>query len=175
MPPEKKQKKAVVNYIAILFLAAFCLLLLTYLMEQRQVAEAIEGLRGSVSSTQSLGDLYEKNAQLQEEKEALTQELHDTQLAMKAQKNQLEDSTEDLESAQTLAEEQAQMLEVFALFWELSQEMESRDKTQATELIKTILPGEEYLYTYGDPSPSALFAQWKAELLPDLDEDEGQD
>jgi len=63
----------VFQYIAILFAAAFVLLLFTFMMEKRQHEllreedrEQINDLQQSVSAVQSLQDLYNENAALKE-------------------------------------------------------------------------------------------------------------
>ena len=62
---ERPHKRlSVMNYLTILFAAAFLLLLLSYLMQQRTNSETIEGLKQSVSAMQSIDSL-------QKEKEGL--------------------------------------------------------------------------------------------------------
>ena len=68
--PAKQGGHPVFQYIAILFAAAFALLLFTFLMEKRQNdllqqqnQEQIDHLQQSVSAVQSLDNLYKENAQ----------------------------------------------------------------------------------------------------------------
>lgn len=70
---QKRQQRSVFQYIAILFAAAFVLLLFTFMMEKRQHEllreedrEQINDLQQSVSAVQSLQDLYNENAALKE-------------------------------------------------------------------------------------------------------------
>ncbi|MEA4934438.1 MAG: hypothetical protein VB071_12790, partial [Lawsonibacter sp.] len=66
-----RRKKSVFQYIAILFAAAFVLLLFTYVMDKRQNEllqqqnqAQIDNLQQSVSAVQSLQDLYDENTAL---------------------------------------------------------------------------------------------------------------
>lgn len=49
----------VVNYLTLLMLAGFLLLVMTFLMEQRDLSEGAEGLRTSVSIVQEIDGLDE--------------------------------------------------------------------------------------------------------------------
>lgn len=75
MPPptQEKRQRSVVHYIAILFAAAFLLMLMTYLMDRRQNEEVVDslnqsvsGLRESISNMQSVQEIYEENQALLE-------------------------------------------------------------------------------------------------------------
>lgn len=95
-----KKTTPVVNYIGLLFGAAFVLLLLTYMMEQRQSAEALDGLRNSVSAMQSVEGLYDQIGELQEEKNNLEQALYQQELALEKEKTKVEDLEEELQFSQ---------------------------------------------------------------------------
>lgn len=76
--PPKRRKRSVFLYLAILFAAAFFLLLFSYLMQQRNSREILGGLndlRDSVTSMRSLDELLEENRQLREEKEEISDQL----------------------------------------------------------------------------------------------------
>ena len=98
VPPatREKRQRSVVHYIAILFAAAFVLMLLTYLMDQRQneavvnsLNQSLTDLQTSLSDRSSLQDIYEDNlalidqvdqledqvAQLQQERDSLSAQL----------------------------------------------------------------------------------------------------
>ena len=98
VPPatREKRQRSVVHYIAILFAAAFVLMLLTYLMDQRQneavvnsLNQSLTDLQASLSDRSSLQDIYEDNlalidqvdqledqvAQLQQERDSLSAQL----------------------------------------------------------------------------------------------------
>ena len=90
IPPATKEKRqrSVVHYIAILFAAAFLLMLLTYVMDQRQNEATVDSLNQSLTNLQetlsnqnSLQDIYEDNIalidqvdQLEEQIDQLTKE-----------------------------------------------------------------------------------------------------
>ena len=106
VPPatREKRQRSVVHYIAILFAAAFLLMLMAYLMDQRQnevvqdINQSISGLQESLSDQNSLQDIYEDNIalidqvdqleeqidQLTKEKDALTGQLTDQEKANQA-------------------------------------------------------------------------------------------
>ena len=72
VPPatREKRQRSVVHYIAILFAAAFLLMLMAYLMDQRQnqamndLNQSLTGLQDSITDQSSLQDIYEDNMQL---------------------------------------------------------------------------------------------------------------
>ena len=71
MPPVQEEKpaksKPVVVYIMILFIAAFLLMALSFLMHQRSNTEAFGQLQNSVSAMQEVQANQEKIIELQEE------------------------------------------------------------------------------------------------------------
>lgn len=81
-----KSSHSVVSYIAILFAAAFLLLLLSYLMQQRNNAEVISGLTDSVSAMQTLDNLIQENKQLEEQVTALEENADVQQQSLDAAK-----------------------------------------------------------------------------------------
>lgn len=106
VPPatREKRQRSVVHYIAILFAAAFLLMLMAYLMDQRQneamnnLNQSITGLQDSITDQNSLQDIYEDNMQLiqqvgqleeqvkqlEEEKQSLTSQLSDQEKGSQA-------------------------------------------------------------------------------------------
>ena len=106
VPPatREKRQRSVVHYIAVLFAAAFLLMLMAYLMDQRQneamnnLNQSITGLQDSITDQNSLQDIYEDNMQLiqqvgqleeqvkqlEEEKQSLTSQLSDQEKASQA-------------------------------------------------------------------------------------------
>ena len=68
LPQEESQgKKPVVVYIMILFIVAFLLMALSFLMHQRSNTEALGQLQNSVSAMQEIQAIQDKVIQLQEE------------------------------------------------------------------------------------------------------------
>lgn len=106
IPPatREKRQRSVVHYIAILFAAAFLLMMMAYLMDQRQneamndLNQSLSGLQESLSDQSSLQDIYEDNMeliqqvgqleeqvkQLEEDKQSLTSQLSDQEKASQA-------------------------------------------------------------------------------------------
>lgn len=74
-PPKRNSQGRVFTYLAILFAAAFLLLLLAFLMQQRANREAISNLTQSVTDIHSLQNLVEANASLQQQVEDLEDQL----------------------------------------------------------------------------------------------------
>ena len=83
---QRRRQRSVFQYVAILFGAAFLLLLVTFLMERRQYEQIqeenqaqIDDLRQSVSAVQSLEELYSENAALREQVDELETQLEQSQ------------------------------------------------------------------------------------------------
>lgn len=101
VPPatREKRQRSVVHYIAILFAAAFVLMLLTYLMDRRQNEVVVDNLNQSLSDLQeslsdrsSLQDIYEDNLtlidqvdQLEDQVQQLQQEKKDLSAQLSSQ------------------------------------------------------------------------------------------
>lgn len=170
--PEKKEKTPinsantgpVVNYLTLLMLAGFFLLVMTFLMEQRESAEVLDGLRNTVSAMQSVEDLYDENAFLTVENNLLLVE------------------KESLEETNTLLEEKVNILsealrekenQVLALeyFHQVNQAFTQGEEILLSELItemeflalESYLP-EQNLGTGEDVSLSQRYAEIKMSL-----------
>ncbi len=91
--------KSVVPYMAILIAAAFLLLLVAYLMQQR-TAESVQGLTQSANSFRTIDQLVEDNRALHEEVSRLQGELADAQDQQEELSAQLKTATTLLTQAQ---------------------------------------------------------------------------
>lgn len=131
MAENKKKNSAVVNYIIILFLCAFLLMMMTYLMEQRKVAENIDGLRTSVSAMKSVGELYEENTQLNEELNQLEQDAiqRDYDIA---------DQAEEILALEAEVADWHKLSEAMDWFWQINEAFVSGKKTLAMSLIESM-------------------------------------
>ena len=120
---ERPHKRlSVMNYLTILFAAAFLLLLLSYLMQQRTNSETIEGLKQSVSAMQSIDSL-------QKEKEGL-----ESQVALlEEQVSALQNETAALQST---AEDQAHAAEAMDWFWRIQRELSRGRYGSARSLVE---------------------------------------
>lgn len=155
----RRSQNSVFQYITILFAAAFVLLLMTYMMQQRLNKAQIDDLEQiSHSTLQSLENIISERDQLRSDKEELSDELDD---ALQTAKN----STE-------LAKEQAKALEAMDWFWriqrqfsrgytrdakELAQEFEARGLAEA-------LPDTSYAQPDG-PSPKQQYEELRKFLF----------
>ena len=120
---ERPHKRlSVMNYLTILFAAAFLLLLLSYLMQQRTNSETIEGLKQSVSAMQSIDSL-------QKEKEGLESQvaLLEEQVAhLEGQVSALQNETAALQSA----------AEAMDWFWRIQRELSRGRYGSARSLVE---------------------------------------
>lgn len=90
---EPGQGKSVIPYLVVLVVAAFLLLLMAYLMQQR-TADTVQGLHESVSSIQSINQVIEDNqalldqvTQLESERDALAEQVDELQRQLEAARN----------------------------------------------------------------------------------------
>ncbi len=96
---EQTGQKRVYIYIFILFIVAFCLLLWSFLMNQRSNDQVISELRGNANTLQSTLD---RNIELAQRVEALEAQIE----ALKAEQQALEEKNQALEAEKaTLAQE----------------------------------------------------------------------
>lgn len=82
-----RKAPSVIPYLAMLVAAAFLLLVMAYLMQQR-TAESVEGLSQSVNTIQSFDQLVDENQSLRQEVQDLKGQLEqatDRQLALESQ------------------------------------------------------------------------------------------
>ncbi len=162
MAKESKKEAKVVHYISILFSAAFLLMMMTYLMEQRQAAEALDGLRHSVSAMQSVDGLYEENSQLKEAISENTRALYETQQELL----DLEEEREALAEAKEELERSAQAMD---WFWQVNEAFVLGRYTLARNLIEELGELESYLplesiTDNGRFSPAHRYLEIKREL-----------
>jgi len=94
--PQVKKNHSVISYIAILFAAAFLLLLLSYLMQLRTSSETISGLTDSLSALQTLDDVIERNEELENEVALLRDSIEAQTNASEARETLLRQEVETL-------------------------------------------------------------------------------
>ncbi len=123
-----KKTVSVVGYLAILFAAAFLLLLLSYFMQQRSNEQAISGLKDSVNSFQSVETLMDTNQRLIQESAALND-----------QAEALEQRVAALEREQLAAQQTKERLEkelkAMDWFWRIQRAYSRGKKSEAKDLI----------------------------------------
>ena len=115
---QRRRQRSVFQYIAILFAAAFVLLLFTFLMEKRkndlmlqQNEEQISDLQQSVSATQTLENMYNENLSLKDQVSQLEEQVA-----------QLESQLEEMQdSLAGLTAQQESLTRAMDLFWQLDE------------------------------------------------------
>ena len=115
IPPatREKRQRSVVHYIAILFAAAFLLMMMAYLMDQRQneamndLNQSLSGLQESLSDQSSLQDIYEDNMELIQQVGQLEEQV-----------KQLEENNQELTSQLSDQEKASQAMD---WFWQIDE------------------------------------------------------
>lgn len=150
---QRRSQRSVFQYITVLFAAAFLLLLMTYMMQQRLNKAEIDDLQQSSNSTlQTLENIIAERDQLRQE----NQELSD----------QLEDAVQAAENSAATTKEQARALEAMDWFWRIQRQFsrgytraarELAEQFEATGLVDA-LPDVSYAEPDG-PSPKQQYAE----------------
>lgn len=131
-------KRSVFTYMIILFLAAFIMLLLAYMMQQRSSVDAIDGLKDSVSAIQTAQEVYEENSLLREQISQLEEQIRQLEDEIKAQQNnagQLETVIQSLQQQALDLERSSQALD---WFWQINEAYVRNRYSLARELIETL-------------------------------------
>lgn len=119
---------SVMSYLAILFAAAFLLMLLSFLMQQRANNRTIEGLKQSVSAMESLTVLQEEKTAMETQRNALEKqaaELAGQIESLEAENQQLSD---DLASGTRSAQ-------AMDWFWRIQREVSRGRYSSARKLV----------------------------------------
>ena len=132
IPPatREKRQRSVVHYIAILFAAAFLLMMMAYLMDQRQneamndLNQSLSGLQESLSDQSSLQDIYEDNMELIQQVGQLEEQV-----------KQLEENNQELTSQLSDQEKASQAMD---WFWQIDEAYVLRRYSLCRELIQEI-------------------------------------
>ena len=140
---QRHSRRSVFQYLAILFAAAFLLLLLAYVMQQRveRAQDQIDDLQESANSAlQTLENIIAERDQLKEENQALSGEL--------------QQAWQDVQQAQGQIEEQERALQAMDWFWRIQRQF-SRGYTGAARELA------EAFEAYGlvDDLPDAAIAE----------------
>ena len=132
IPPatREKRQRSVVHYIAILFAAAFLLMMMAYLMDQRQneamndLNQSLSGLQESLSDQSSLQDIYEDNMELIQQVGQLEEQV-----------KQLEENNQELSSQLSDQEKASQAMD---WFWQIDEAYVLGRYSLCRELIQEI-------------------------------------
>lgn len=125
------RKKPVVVYIMILFIVAFLLMALSFLMHQRSNTEALGELQHSVSAMQEVQAIQDKIIQLQEE-------LADAQDTVDALQDQAEADALARQALQDQADALQDQAAALTALYCLQQSYSARDFDVCRELIQTM-------------------------------------
>lgn len=157
--------KPVVVYIMVLFIVAFLLMALSFLMHQRSNSEVMGELRSSVSAMQELQASQERIDQLE-------QELEEAQAAADAFQDANETSRNQASHAEHLLEETQAALD---WFWQLNEAFVRGDLEQCRTLLETMNVNREAPLSDYLPQDSAAAERYREILrvLDALDDAEG--
>lgn len=135
---QKRRQKSVLQYITVLFAAAFVLLFFTFMMERRQYElmqaenqEQIDNLQQSVSAVQSLQNLYDQNAALKDRVDELEEQLSALQALQ-------EQSQSDALTAQTQLAAASRALDAMDWFWQIDEAYARGKYAQCRSLIRQL-------------------------------------
>ena len=165
-PPRKahqrRRQQSVVQYIAVLFAAAFVLMGMSYIMERRQNAQEVDTLKKqSTSAMQSVENLIQENEQLKRQVEELTQQLNETEA------NHLL-TQEELTHTQSDAANTAAALD---WFWQIDEAYVKSKWSLCRKLIQTMPEGladylpQESATDNGRFSPADRYAEIRQKVL----------
>lgn len=168
--PESKDRKPVIVYIMILFIAAFLLMALSFFMHQRSNTEVLGQLQSSVSAMQEAQETQEHVMQLQKElakANETIEELSELKGALAYAETQLAQREEYQEWYQTALD----------VFWQMNEAFIANDLEQCRKIL------DEYYQEHGD-RPLGGFPEHIAEryeeicaaleALPDGEEPQGE-
>lgn len=128
---QRRRQNSVFRYIAILFAAAFVLLLFTFMMEQRQSQQQIDNLKQSASAVQTLQDLMTSNQELQEQVRELQSQVED----LRQKNSQLE---QNKAAAQQETAEREKSIQALDWFWQIDEAYVRGKYTLCRNLIQSL-------------------------------------
>lgn len=159
----RQRRQSVVQYIAILFAAAFVLLGMSYAMERRQNAQEVDDLKKqSTSAMQSVENLFQENQALKQQVEELEEQLQVNFTTIK-------DLTDTLSHQEHL---QTQTEYAMDLFWQIDESYVKSRWSLCRQLMQKMedeglsqfLPQESYTDN-GRFSPADRYAEIRHYVL----------
>lgn len=158
----RRRRQSVVQYIAVLFAAAFVLLGMSYVMEKRQNAQEVDDLKKqSNSAMQSVEVLIQENEDLKQQVDDLKRQLEQTESAHLQ-------SEEDLTRAQSDAANTAAALD---WFWQIDEAYVKSKWSLCRKLIQAMPEGlaaylpQESVTDNGRFSPADRYAEIRQKVL----------
>lgn len=123
-----RKPRSVMNYLVILFAAAFLLMLLSFLMQRRANNETIEGLKQSVSAMQSVNSLQEEKVALETQTDTLQKQIADLE-------NQIDNLKTLNQKLSSSADEQTESANAMDWFWRIQREVSRGRYSSARALV----------------------------------------
>ena len=158
----RRRRQSVVQYIAVLFAAAFVLLGMSYVMEKRQNAQEVDDLKKqSNSAMQSVEVLIQENEDLKQQVDDLKRQLEQTESAHLQ-------SEEELTRAQSDAANTAAALD---WFWQIDEAYVKSKWSLCRKLIQAMPEGladylpQESVTDNGRFSPADRYAEIRQKVL----------
>lgn len=130
-----RRRNSVFQYIAIMFIAAFALLLITFLMERRQSQQQIDDLKQSVSAYQTLQGLMDENDQLKEDASRLSGQIQ-------ALESQLASAQIQQTELEVKLQEQEKTAQAMHWFWQINDAFVRGRTALCRQLITSLEEGK---------------------------------
>lgn len=154
LPEEQKSPtplggRSVFAYLAVLFGAAFLLLLFAYLMQQRdseEITRNLSDLRESMGSIESIDQLFEENRQLREENEGLKVDNEDLQSSLQSATDALEEAGKAREASEARLSDAYDKVASYACILETLYTAEIKLADRDYEGAADVLTGIEYQF-----------------------------
>ncbi len=134
--PGKNKRSSFYVYLAVLFGAAFLMLLLAYFVQRRNNETAQSDLRSSFSATRQ--ELMEEIEGLEEEKAALEEQTNQLQEERDALEKQLDELREQHAELLDDFSDQYKKVEGWLNFWELEEHFLARDYEACANVLQTL-------------------------------------
>ena len=128
---QRKRRRSVFRYIGVLFMAAFILLLYTFMMERRQSQQQIDDLKQSASAVQTLQGLMTSNEELKDQVEDLQRQAEELQQKI----SQLE---QERAAAQQETAEGERSIQALDWFWQINEAYVRGRYTLCRKLIQSL-------------------------------------
>lgn len=131
-------KRSVFTYMIILFLAAFVLLLLAYMMQQRSSVDAIDGLKDSVSAIQTAQEVYEENSALREQIGELKEQIDQLEDQLDTKQESIDQFEQEIAALKQQTADLEHSIQAMDWFWQINEAYVRGRYTLARELIESL-------------------------------------
>ena len=143
--PKNKKGGPVFGYLAIMFAVAFLMLLLAYFIQQRNNEVAMDGLRDSITSFESIDELLEENRQLRENADALQEEISALEEDLENARSEYSQLEESYHRAQGDCSNEHDYAASWEVFWSIEQLYQRGHYTECADTIKALAYSTFYL------------------------------